>query len=294
MHLRRSFDSQLMFPVRTCERRHPWRRIGAITFIGLVTAVGPVFAQPPQASQPSQDVAPLPAQTISAREPLFLVADSSRLAAQSRRELERWTAEYTAWQQWMEKWTNRGEPGWFTQRERRPKPDPPEWLAAACDTLVDDDPPLARACALRAEWADDAVTAFVRRQNAASSVQTETQAKTSWWEYVHLDALWPIFRQDAVAYGVVGTHATMDVAGRFEIFVAPGVIMLNLPAGNGRQWTAATDWGLAYKLGTFRLPGSSQSASLHINFAKAWVFAGAGGFANGSIDLAGLSVTFAR
>jgi len=151
-----------------------------------------------------------------------------------------------------------------------------------------------RACALRAEWAGDAVAAFVRRQNAAAAVQSETQRNTSWWEHVHLDALWPIFRQGAMAYGVVGTHATMDVAGRFEIFVAPGVIMLNLPASDGRQWTAATDWGLAYRLGTFRFPGSSQAATLHINFAKAWVFAGASSFASGSIDLAGLSMTFAR
>jgi hypothetical protein len=283
-----------MIPQSTCERRHRGRTIGiAIAIIGLLVVVRPAFAKPSQ-TQESQDAAPLPAHAVSAGEPLVLVTDLTPRPGHSRRELERWIAEYTEWQQWMEKWTNRGEPGWFAQRERKTKPDPPEWLADACVTLLDDDPLIVRACALRAEWADDAVSAFVRRRNTAAAVQTETEPKTSWWEHVHLDALWPIFRQDQMAYGVVGTHATMDVAGRFEIFVAPGVILLNLPAADGRQWTAATDWGLAYRLGTFRFPGTTQRAALHINFAKAWVFAGASSFASGSIDLAGLSVTFAR
>ena len=62
------------------------------------------------------------------------------------------------------------------------------------------------------------------------------------------------------------------------VFVAPGAILLNLPTGrnNERQWRPATDYGIAYRLFDFRIPGTERGASLHLNLAKAWVLAGPG------------------
>jgi len=276
-------------------RPNAWRLIPVtLGFIGSLASVQLASGQTQQVPTMVETQAALPSRAIPTAEPMLLVPDSSPEAGRNREELERWTAEYTEWRDWMERWGSRRELGWFRIRERRPRPDPPEWLAVACENVYDVDPVVDRACALREEWLEDSATLIARKRNAASNVQTETQTKTLWWEHVHLDAFWPNFQHNEVAYGVVGTHATIDIAGRVEIFVAPGVIVLNLPAAGGRQWTAATDWGLAFKLGTFVIPGTSQAATLHINAAKAWVFAGANGYANGSIDLAGLSITFSR
>ena len=93
-------------------------------------------------------------------------------------------------------------------------------------------------------------------------------------------------------YGVVGMHATMDIAGRFQMFVAPGVILMNLPSVDGtREWQPATDWGFAYRLFDFKFPGSKRRGSLHVNIAKAWVLTGPSNMFKSTVDLAGFSIT---
>jgi hypothetical protein len=85
------------------------------------------------------------------------------------------------------------------------------------------------------------------------------------------------------------------VAGRFQVFVAPGAILLNLPTDRGsREWRPATDWGVAYRMFDFTFPGTERRASLHINLARAWVMSGPSNVFQSSIDLAGFSVTLKR
>jgi hypothetical protein len=209
-------------------------------------------------------------------------------------ELKRWMADYQAWSAWIEKWRNRPERGWNGLRDRRERPDPPEWLIDDCAVIVDATGVLAEGCAMLEKWRTDYSTALVIEQQAKARAQGEKPARTSWWEHIHLDVLWPMMQSGASAYGVIGVHATFEVAGRFQMFAAPGAILVNLPAGGtSRDWQPAADWGIAYRLADFTFPGTRRPARLHLNFAKAWIISGDQGFKS-SINLAGFSVTFRK
>jgi len=211
-------------------------------------------------------------------------------------EVQQWIDDFQDWQEWNALWRNKREPGWLGARERRVRPDPPVWLAAEChDAIVQEGETLARACSLLSEWKDDDEVARLRQQTANARTQREEVHKTVWWEHLHFDALWPMTQLHGSVFGVVGMHATIEVAGRFQIFVAPGAILLNLPKnGSEREWRPATDWGIAWRVADFTMPGTDRRASLHLNLAKAWLLGGPGGFTNTSIDLAGFSVTLAK
>ena len=208
-------------------------------------------------------------------------------------ELRTWVSAYSDWKSWNEKWRNKVEPGWVGFKERRERPDPPVWLADECASLLAAEGILGEACALLAEWKDPG-SAKVRKR-AVAQAQSEKPTKTIWWEHVHLDAFWPMPEWRAGIYGVIGVHATVAVAGRFQIFVAPGAILVNLPSGGkSREWQPAADWGIAYRLTDFRFPGTGQWASLHFNFAKAWILTGQPGITKADIELAGFSFTFKK
>ena len=107
---------------------------------------------------------------------------------------------------------------------------------------------LAEACRLVTEWNDDEGIALLRKEMTAARTQSEAVHKTVWWEHVHFDALWPMTQLHGSVFGVVGMHATIEVAGRFQIFVAPGAILLNVPkdrfpASGGRPPTGALPVG---------------------------------------------------
>ena len=209
-------------------------------------------------------------------------------------EMKQWMAEYAEWSEWIDKWRNRPEPGWNGLRERRQRPDPPAWLVDDCALIVEPAGVLADACDMLEDWRTDYATALLTEQQAKSRAQKEAPARTRWWEHIHLDVLWPMVQSGSSAYGVVGVHATFDVTKRFQMFAAPGAILVNLPgADRSRDWQPATDWGIAYRLADFTFPGTRRLARLHLNFAKAWILAGDQGFKS-SINLAGFSVTFRK
>ena len=168
------------------------------------------------------------------------------------------------------------------------------WLDDACRELAEDQGVLVDACRLLADWKDEPVVTEMRQRMADAQAQREMPTKDMWWEHVHLDALWTMTEVRANVFGVLGMHATVDVAGRFQIFVAPGAILLNLPNGRSREWRPATDWGMAYRMFDFTFPGTDRRASLHLNLARAWVLAGPENLVRSSIDLAGFSVTFKK
>jgi hypothetical protein len=263
--------------------------------LGLVLACAcalgwarPVFGQD------RQDTV-LPARTIEAGDLQAQVADVVEWR-QRVREVERWVGDFKKWQQWNEAWRNKREPGWIGARERRVRPEPPAWLDAECQSaVVDEDGILAEACRLLAESKYDDVTAQVRQQAAAARAQREEEHHSVWWEHVHFDALWPMTQVGSSVFGVVGMHATIEVAGRFQIFVAPGAILLNLPKdGSSREWRPATDWGIAYRLFDFTMPATERRATAHFNFAKAWLLGGPANLANTNVNLAGFSITLQR
>ena len=212
---------------------------------------------------------------------------SQRMAA-----VQQWVREYTEWKEWESQWRGKLEPGWFGPRERRIKPDPPAWLFDECRDLADGEETRSDACRLLTDWQDSYTTAQVRAKMIAGRSQNEASTKMTWWKHVHIDSLW-LTPGTALTYGVVGVHVTFNLVGRWQMFAAPGAILLNVPTPHGtRAWRPATDVGLSYRLIDLTLPGSRRQGTLHLNVAKAWLMGGSDSFINSSVDLAGLSFTF--
>lgn len=211
-------------------------------------------------------------------------------------ELQQWIDDFTDWQQWWAQWANRPEPGvWASSRKRRAKPAPPEWLAARCAEVFDPEPSLAGACDLLDQWRDDNVTAKLRGAQGAVVQKQEREPKTIWWEHLHVDLLWPATELRTSVFGVVGMHTAMTIKGRVQVFLAPGVMLLNVPALDGsRVWKVAANYGVGYRLFDFTFPGDRR-ASLHVNIAKSWLVSEPRDLLVArSVDFAGLSVTFKR
>ena len=208
------------------------------------------------------------------------------LSSEQMQELERWTREFDEWQKWANRWLNRRQPGlWAYALERNKKPDPPVWLEYVC-TLPSDDDQLIRACKLLANWRDDLITAKNRQAAAAAVAQREAPTKSMWWRHVHFDALWSTTQSQMTAFGLFGAHLTMEVEGRLQVFVAPGVMLMSVPGLHGnRQLSPATDWGL-----TYRLFNVGQSA-VHFNLVHAWMLTRVN-LVNPQMTLVGLSVSF--
>jgi len=218
-------------------------------------------------------------------------------AVQILNTLERWTNDYDEYKAWFGQWRNRREPGWWSSRDRRAAPVPPAWLPSACVTAADEDGPLREACrALRDSERDlaDEAAAVAAYQAAQVRSQLESPTKTSWWSRVHLDAIWPMTRSGSSAFGVAGMHVTIPVGGRFQVFAAPGAILMRLPSIDGStKLTAATDWGFSFRLADFRLPGMSRANTVHFNMARVSLLDKPATLqAPGDLYVAGFSLTF--
>jgi hypothetical protein len=265
-----------------------------VVMLGLVTvgtASGAARAQALDDQAPS----PLAAPTIPLAEQLIQAPElQAPDAARRQEELEKWIRDFSDWKKWAEQWSNKREPGWFSEyRQRRQRPDPPDWLFDRCDDWLEDSGPVGEACALLEEWRDDGTPQAVKLSATASAPEEEPK-KTIWWEHVHLDVGWPALQSGVTLYGLVGTHATTSVAGRLEVFVAPGAMLLNVPTRNGgRAWKMATNYGIGYRLGQFTLPGNRR-ALLHVNLAKAWLLDAGPDVQTRSTDFVGFSMTFKK
>jgi hypothetical protein len=263
---------------------------GSIT---LLTAVCLLWAASDCSAQDS-DAPVLPSHGVGAAV-VYAAQDGATDWTQRLAEARRWVADFTSWQQWDAAWHNTPEPGWFHARPRRQRPAPPAWLAGECADAPLDEGPLVSACRALNEWSDDAVVAELRHEAMRARAQQEAPTKSLWWEHIHLDGLWAMPQWSSGVFGLVGMHASVDVAGRLQVFVAPGAIVLNLPNGRGsREWHPATDWGIGYRIVNFTIPRTDQRASLHLNLAKAWVLADPIGAFPSTVDLVGLSMTFKR
>src|SRR6185295_19604134 len=247
----------------------------------------------PSSAQGLQE--PLPSRIIGTGDIEFVVFDAGQ-SDERLRELKQWMADFDKWKQWNQQWRNTRQQGWLKTRPRKERPDPPAWLADECrGVFTEESGILPDACHVLAEWREDDTTAQLRGQMAAARTQHEAPTKTVWWEHLHLDAMWPMAQTGNSVFGVLGMHATVDVAGRFQVFVAPGAILLSLPNGDGsRELRPAVDWGIAYRCFDFTFPGVQRRASLNVNLARAWVMTGPTNIVNANIDLVGFSVTFKK
>jgi hypothetical protein len=155
---------------------------------------------------------------------------------------------------------------------------------------------LMQACGLLVAWREDgAPSQQIRQVRVAAVTEGEAPPKTTWWENVHVDVMWPAVQWQASIYGVVGTHVTTRVGSRLHVFTAPGAMLLNVPSRNGsRVWKFAANYGIGYRVMDFSLPGG-RPAELHLNLAKMWLLGDAADLVTGrSIDVLGFSLTFKR
>jgi hypothetical protein len=268
-----------------------WTTLAAVAALVLITSSG--FAQdagePARQPMPSQAI-PIDASQLAAPD----ITESDRAARDA--ELKHWVEEFTAWQQWSAQWRGRRQPGLLTDFRARPqKPAPPAWLADQCVDVFDDEDRLAPACALLIEWRDDGLSAQIRQTRAVVTTRQEEPPHSLWWEHIHVDLLWPALQWQGSIYGVVGMHVTTTAAGRWQIFTAPGALLLNLPTRYGtRAWRVAANYGVGYRLLDFTLPGN-RPAQLHVNLAKTWLLSDpADVIAGRSTDLVGFSITFKK
>lgn len=224
-----------------------------------------------------------PAPPSSAVEPV-----SPETLEDRARALQAWIDSFTRWQE------RRDERAGTRSGDVTPKPDPPAWLFDDCRDLIEESTGVwAEACRLLVAWADDPSTARIREQIGERRTQHEAPTHSVWWRHLHIDALWPMTELNSRTYGIVGTHFTIDVAGRLEVFLAPGAMLLSLPApGGARDWTLATDWGIGYRLFDFSFPGTSRPASLHLNMVNAWALSRSSSVFASRISLVGFSMTF--
>jgi hypothetical protein len=271
----RSLSSHPITTVRKSQRAVTqifW--VTAVMVTSLAATASPALGQTsdPQALPPAEHAAS---------------AGKARLA-----ELQEWMRAYTEWKEWIEKWRGKPEPGWFGVRERKAKPDPPVWLFDYCRNSAVLEAPFDAGCRLLTDWQEDYATAVIKKQMLDDRVQRESPTKTKWWSHIHVDALW-LTPQVPTSYGIIGIHVTFKVAGRLQLFGAPGAMLLNVPTSDGRrEWKPATDLGFSYRLFDFKFPGSQRDATLHLNLAKAWIVGHGGPFFDTSVDLAGFSFSF--
>ena len=212
-------------------------------------------------------------------------------------ELQQWTEAYEEWKAWFVRWHNRREPGWFSRpRPRRQPPAPPAWLARACSLLDDgDDEPMAEGCRAWREWQRADLTVLATGEIAQKRLELERPKKSSWWQHIHIDAMWVMTQTGANAFGVAGMHATVPVSKRAQVFAAPGIILMRLPtSGAGRGWRAATDWGFSYKVCDCRLPLTHRPSTLHFNAVRVWILGNSQVPLERDLYLAGFSVSFRR
>jgi hypothetical protein len=239
------------------------------------------------AQQPTEPVPlsahPIPLDVLQVMSEPPIVA----LSLQQIQEVEQWTREFDEWQQWAARWLNRPQPGfWAVSQERMKKPNPPIWLEDACELLAYDDQ-MARSCKLLAAWRDDLITTKNRQASAAALVQREAPTKTAWWRHAHLDGMWSTTQSNVTALGLFGAHLTMEVEGRFQIFITPGIILVSVPGVSGnRSLLPATDWGVTYRL--FNV----GQHSVHFNLVHAWLLANDANLINSQLTMAGFSVSF--
>ena len=189
-------------------------------------------------------------------------------------ELAKWLKEYRAWEKWFEQWGNRVEKNFNNDQiwTRKKRPDPPTWLAGACqDDLVFDEQ-MATACNILLTW-DEQPMQIVRRRDSPVTTSggktADTIVKSSFFQRVHLTGLWTRAQYPGMpVYGIVGMQVAVLEMGRYTL-PATGVMLVLVPDGaGGHDFKPATTLGFGYRLLDFVPPMRKTPVSLHINIAR--------------------------
>ena len=189
-------------------------------------------------------------------------------------ELAKWLKEYRAWEKWFEQWgnkvaTNRNSDVLWGRKKR---PEPPDWLAAACEHDLVIDEQLATACNILLTWDEQPIQIIRRRDSPVTTSGgkvADKVVKTSFFQHVHLTGLWTRAQYPATpVYGIVGMQIAVLEIGRYTL-PAAGVMLVMVDNGEGgHDWKPATTLGFGYRLFDFLPPMRKTPVSLHINVAR--------------------------
>ena len=126
----------------------------------------------------------------------------------------------------------------------------------------------------------------------------EKPVNSSFMKWVHLDGGWVQSANSTIFQGLIGMHVAIFESGRLQFYGPPGVMLIRQEVGgNKHQLRPATTWGFSFRLFDSRIPGTSQQVRIFANLAKVWILGGSQDdiiSASSSIDMMGLSVTFAK
>ena len=202
-------------------------------------------------------------------------------------ELEQWTGDFLKWQEAVDQWLDQPvQRSWYYFLDRHPKPAAPVWLKDAC-TLLAGDQQFSQGCEMLDRWDEGPLTIRARKAMAATVTGKEAPTNTVWWKHVHLDGLWSTTQSNVSAFGLFGMHMTVPVRGRMQVFVAPGILLVNVPTIYGsREVKAATDWGITYRL------FDAGRNTVNFNVVHAWMLGGGQNLVNPQMTLAGFSLSF--
>jgi hypothetical protein len=240
------------------------------------------------AAAPPPDENVLPSRAIQVDLiPLLSPSPVLWITAERLQELEAWTHAFDEWQKRADRsYVHGSYVSHKSYLESNEKPAPPDWLEDVCG-LIPDDQQFARACGLLARYSDDPVTAKNRQAAAAALIQKEEPTRSVWWQRVHADGLWSTTQSNVAAFGLFGAHLTVPIEGRFQVFVAPGVLLVSVPGFSGhRELWPATDWGMSFRL--FDVGRST----VHFNLVHAWMLGNRSNLMSGNLTLGGFSVSF--
>ena len=232
---------------------------------------------------------PLPARPIAFDAAQIVPPDDNVLAISRAQvqELDAWVRDFDEWQQDADRWIQgRLRGSWTEFAAEHVKPEPPEWLADACELLYDD-VEFSNPCRLLAVWPDAPFGVKANQTLAAAALKKEDTTKTLWWQHMHVDGLWSTTQSNVTAFGIFGAHMTVEVTGRFQVFVVPGILLVSVPGFSGhRELSPATDWGVTYRL--FHIGRST----VHFNLVRAWMIGNRANLVLPNMTLAGFSVSF--
>ncbi len=185
------------------------------------------------------------------------------------------------------------------------RPEPPAWLVARCNLMVASKGPIEEMCEvykdyLRYDWVSNIegpVAQIVYTRITASKAKNGEGwgVRTFLLKNVHLDGMWTNSSNSKLRfYGVVGTHLTLAHVNRFDIWGAPGLILMILPNGQVRLMSTM---GVDIFLGQVKVPFLDGERAIYLTFAKVY---NAGDqlkvFHNRDVGktMVGLSVTWVR
>ena len=224
-----------------------------------------------------------------------------QLDSVQQREITRWMDDVRKYRTWSERYRNRISRNIFgLVGERRSMPSVPTWLPPKCVMLADFVPPpagvLSDACDLLSYYESDFAVDPRAQQALLAQKQNEVDPHSSFWKHLHLDAGWgsPDYRMQT--YGLVGVHVTLpEIAGRIQVFLPPGFLLLSVPDGHGgREFQPAATIGVSIRMFDFEFP-QNKTATAHFNVAKAYFISHASTMTgNASVDLVGLSFSWGR